>query len=302
MSDRPVSITEFTDPTCPYAFSAAPALLALSWFYGDQLKWRRRMVVLSESTEDNRAKDLTADVAVQGAVTLGARYGMPLSHERPDDVVVSLPGNIAVKAVERGRPELADRYFRALQVAWHSQRRVIDRHETLVELADECGIEQAEFERLIADPAVLEDLAEDKRAARSPLPAATGPLDHKLAGPAGERRYTCPSLEFAAAGERGQALVAPGIQNFAVYEALLANVAPELERRAAPNEVDEVLEWAAWPLAAAEVAELMQLPLDEAEQLLAAGSAHEQGGYWSAVLGDQDQLAAGAASANRLVG
>ena len=32
-----VSVTHFTDPGCPWAWSASPALAALRWRYGDQL-------------------------------------------------------------------------------------------------------------------------------------------------------------------------------------------------------------------------------------------------------------------------
>ena len=30
----------FTDPACPFAFSAEPARRRLRWHYGDQLRWR----------------------------------------------------------------------------------------------------------------------------------------------------------------------------------------------------------------------------------------------------------------------
>jgi protein-disulfide isomerase-like protein with CxxC motif len=36
----PIDVIEFTDPGCPWAYSASPALAALQWRYGDQLEWR----------------------------------------------------------------------------------------------------------------------------------------------------------------------------------------------------------------------------------------------------------------------
>jgi hypothetical protein len=37
-----VTITEFTDPGCPFAWSAEPARRRLQWLYGEQLEWRLR--------------------------------------------------------------------------------------------------------------------------------------------------------------------------------------------------------------------------------------------------------------------
>jgi predicted DsbA family dithiol-disulfide isomerase len=42
-----VSIELFTDPACPFAFSAEPARQRLRWHYGDALKWTVRMIVLT---------------------------------------------------------------------------------------------------------------------------------------------------------------------------------------------------------------------------------------------------------------
>lgn len=40
----PITITHFTDPGCPFAWSAEPARWRLQWLYGDGLEWRLRMV------------------------------------------------------------------------------------------------------------------------------------------------------------------------------------------------------------------------------------------------------------------
>ena len=50
-----IQITLFTDPACPFAFSAEPVRLALRWRYGDGLQWRLRMIVLTlEPGEDEK--------------------------------------------------------------------------------------------------------------------------------------------------------------------------------------------------------------------------------------------------------
>jgi hypothetical protein len=42
-----LELTHFTDPACPFAFSAEPVRMRLRWHYGDQLVWRTRMIVLT---------------------------------------------------------------------------------------------------------------------------------------------------------------------------------------------------------------------------------------------------------------
>ena len=45
-------VTEYTDPGCPFAFSAEKFRWRLEWLYGSQLDWSRRMVVLSRDPSD----------------------------------------------------------------------------------------------------------------------------------------------------------------------------------------------------------------------------------------------------------
>ena len=80
--------------------------------------------------------------------------------------------------------------------------------------------------------------------------------------------------------------MAAGFQPFAVYEVAMASVAPDVERREAPQSVAEVLAWAPFPLATAEVAELCGIDLDQArgelEQAGATFTPSANDGYWAA--------------------
>ena len=44
-----LQVTHFSDPGCPWAWSASPAIAALKWRYGDQLEWRDVMIGLTEN-------------------------------------------------------------------------------------------------------------------------------------------------------------------------------------------------------------------------------------------------------------
>ena len=119
-------------------------------------------------------------------------------------------------------------------------------------------------------------------AARRPAPAAEA-LDHKLGGPREERRYTAPSYEIVRP-EDGVTAVVPGFNPVEAYETAIANLAPELERRAKPESVSELLAWAGEPLATAEVAIVMQLdPAKVRVALSRVAQAHPAGAdcYWT---------------------
>jgi hypothetical protein len=116
--------------------------------------------------------------------------------------------------------------------------------------ADDAGIDPGELAVWVASEETGTALEADVTAARSPAPAARA-LDHKLGGPREERRYTAPSYEFGDA-DSGM-IVVPGFTPVEAYEVAVANLAPELERRRAPDDVGELLDWAPYPLATVEV-------------------------------------------------
>ena len=66
-----IDIELFTDPACPFAFSAEPIRQRLRWHYGDGLRWRTTMIVLT--LEPGEAEKLQA-----GAPGLQRKYGMPI--------------------------------------------------------------------------------------------------------------------------------------------------------------------------------------------------------------------------------
>src|SRR3954463_3057711 len=67
----PLAIALFTDPACPFAFSAEPVRRRLRWLYGDGLRWTVRMIVLT--LEPGEAEKLA-----DGAPTLQRRPRMPI--------------------------------------------------------------------------------------------------------------------------------------------------------------------------------------------------------------------------------
>jgi hypothetical protein len=97
-----LTVTHFTDPACPFAFSAEPGRMRLRWYYGDQLRWRIRMIVLT--LEPGEAERLA-----EGAPNLQRIHGMPAYR--------------AVVAVHMNAPASEEPLLRRLRVMRHLDPR-----------------------------------------------------------------------------------------------------------------------------------------------------------------------------------
>jgi predicted DsbA family dithiol-disulfide isomerase len=276
-----VHVREFTDPACPFAFSAEPAIWRLRWLYGDGLDWELRMVVLSESPDDYLAKGFTPERLSDGLKMLQGKYGMPIDWRPRPRMFATVHACRAVVATRVHSPGDEWRILRALRIR-HMSGEMIDEQATIDAAARDAGIDQHDLHRWLEDPAVEEALRDDIRAARRPSSASLAQV-HKLAATDdGGSRYTCPSFELT--GPDGRRSDIPGFQPVEVYEAAIANLAPDLPRRPAPESVEQLLEWAQVPLATVEVAAVMGIePTDARAEL--ARVAHETpvgpDGYWS---------------------
>lgn len=266
----------FTDPGCPFAWSAEPQLRRIEWLYGDQLAVTSRMVVLSERPEDYLEKGFDPPKQATAMGRIRDQYGMPIDATERPRMTATVHACRAFVAARRHAPEQADLLLRRLRVHHLALAHLIDEPDVIAEAAAEAGIDAGDLAHWIAEEGTESALREDARAARSPMPAAAH-LDHKLAGPPEERRYTCPSWVIHRDGR--PSLVAPGFQPVEVYEALIANLAPELRRREDPESALDVLRWAPFPLASAEIAAVMGVDRESAEIELER-FADADGGFW----------------------
>jgi predicted DsbA family dithiol-disulfide isomerase len=281
VSAATVRIRHFTDPACPFAFSAERQRLRLEWLYGDQITWELHMVVLRSEREDEwRHGEVFRRLQLQ--------YGMPLDWRPRLWEAASIHACRAVVAARLRWPDREAALLRRLRVLGMGGA-LLDDSDTLEQAADEAGLPVAEIASYCACEEVAAALRADMTAARSPSPASLA-QDYKLAGGEDERRYTCPSYEMLreAAPHPGWETAArvdlPGFRPIEAYETALANLAPELTRRAAPGSVLEVLAWAGLPLATAEVAAVCdrEVPDVRAELARVARFVPVGGdGYWS---------------------
>ena len=269
-----LEVTLFTDPACPFAFSAEPARLRLAWHYGEQLSWRIRMIVLT--LEPGEAEKLA-----EGAPTLQRLHGMPIDPAPYPRPASSEPACRAVVAARLNAPHAEGPLLRRLRVRT-MLGGLLDDPSLLAAAAGDVGLDPGALQAWCAGADVEQALQADIEAARSPSAAARA-LDHKLGGPREQRRYTAPSYEFRCEAGGAQATL-PGFHPVEAYEAAIANLAPELRRRPKPDAVADVLAWAEHPLATAEVAAIAQLDLTQARVELSRVARPTAAGadfYWS---------------------
>lgn len=277
-----VKVTIYTDPGCPFGFNAQRQETQLAWHYGDGLEITRRMIVLSEEGSSYEERGLSREMVAGNVRRLQSQYGMPMLTEPQERMAATVDGCRAFVGARLHDPSRANLLLRSLRRRAFSEGQPLDRPETIRGAASDAGIATDALDGWLTDVAVEQALREDMAATRSPLPEALA-LAHRLSKSNGGLRYSTASAVFASGDRR---VVMAGFQPFAVYEVALANAAPKLERRAAPKTAEEVLAWAPYPLATAEVAELMGVDRDTArERLRSAGAEFEAAaddGYWSA--------------------
>lgn len=276
-----VKVTIYTDPGCPFGFNAQRPELQLLWHYGEGLAIVRRMIVLTETSSSFEDLGLSREMVAGNARRLRSLYGMPMVTEPPGRLAATIQACRVYVGARLREPERADLLLRALRRRAFSEGQPLDELDTIHGAGGDAGVAPDTLDAWLADEQVESALREDMAATRAPLPEALA-LAHRLSRANGGLRYSTASAVFECGDRR---VVMPGFQPFAVYEVAVANVAPEIERRPPPEMVEEILSWAPYPLATAEVAELRGIGIDQArDELQRAGAklaAAAGDGYWS---------------------
>ncbi len=253
-----LSVTHFTDPGCPWAYSASPDLAVLRWRYGAQLAWRHVMIGLAEDAQVYVDRGYTPTMMATGYRRF-RRYGMPFSTEpKPRPSATSLACR-ALVAVRLQAPEQEWAAFRALQFAQFTSVALLDDPATLRgALSRVDGVDEHAVVEALESPEVWEayeaDRAETRRAEGGPTH-----FQGKSANSDGAERYTAPTLVLTA--EDGSSLEAGGFQPVEAYDVCIANLDRSLERRAPAQDALEVLEAFPFALTTREVSAVMAPPM-----------------------------------------
>jgi len=269
-----VEITLFTDPACPFAFSAEPARTRLRWHYGRALRWQLRMIILTREPGE-------AEKLAEGSAGLQRRYGMPIDPGPYLRAASSEPACLAVVAARLNQPAAEEPLLRGLRIRTMAGG-LLDDPQLIGAAARDAGIDPSALERWTQSAEARDALGADVAAARDPSPSARA-LDHKLSGPSAQRRYSAPSYELRRS-DGGASASVPGFNPVEAYEAAIASIAPELERAPKPDSVSELLHWAGEPLATTEVVQVMQRSEQRVRAELASVAVATPSGadmYWA---------------------
>ncbi|MCW3032666.1 MAG: hypothetical protein JWM60_1011 [Solirubrobacterales bacterium] len=251
----PITITHFTDPGCPFAYSASPALAVLQWRYGDQLDWRLVTIGLAEDPQRYVDAGYTPTRMTVGNRQRFGRFGMPFTTEPRARVAATSRACRAIVAARRLHAGREGQVLRALQLAWFTTTLVLDEDAAIAQALGRVeGIDVAAVVAAIDDAATLAAYEDDKAQTRSAEGSATE-FQGKARQTDGPVRYSAPSLVFQ--GADGRRLEAGGFQTLDVYDVLVANLDPTLERQPPAQDALAVLRRFPDGLVTQEVAAIM---------------------------------------------
>jgi len=250
-----ISVTHFTDPGCPFAYSASPALAVLRWRYRQQLRWRVVTIGLAEDPQRYIDAGYTPTRSTLGQQGYFRRFGMPMLMAPRERVLATSRACRAIVATRLLAPGLEEHALRALQLAWFTTTLLLDEDAHIARaLARVEGLDVNAVVAAIDEQPTLAAYEQDKRETRQ---AEGGPTDFqgKARQTDGPVRYSAPSLVFENAA--GQRLEAGGFQTIEAYDVLIANLDPTLERHAPPEHARDALSAFPGGLVTQEVAAIM---------------------------------------------
>jgi predicted DsbA family dithiol-disulfide isomerase len=250
-----ISATLYSDPACPWGYSENPALRVIEWRYHGQIDWRLVLVGLSEDTSRYASNGYTPSRMALSGVSFRDRYGMPFAPQPKARLSASSRACRAVIAARQQWPGSEWTVFRILQLANFNTPLLFDDDEQLREvLSVVTSVDADRIVSLIDDPEVLAAYEQDKAETRT---AAGSPTDFqgKAGNSDGHVRYTAPSVVFTHTD--GRKLEAGGFQPVEAYDVVIANLDPTIERRLAPEDPAELLEFFEFGLTTQEVAALL---------------------------------------------
>lgn len=264
-----IAVTHYTDPGCPWAYSASPWLHALRWRYCGQLDWTLVTIGLTEDPQAYVDRGYTPEGMAKGFASF-RRFGMPFATGPRERVGATGRPCRAIVATRLHAPEHEEAVLRALQFTQFCTTELFDTDAGIAgALARVDGLDADRVLAAIDDEATEAAYQEDRARARS---AEGGPTEFqgKAAQSDGPVRFTAPSLVFA--HPDGRTLEAGGFQPLEAYDVCLANLDVTLDRRPPPQAAVEALRAFPTGLTTAEVAQIMAPHLTATDTTVAEGS------------------------------
>lgn len=258
-----IATTLYSDPACPWAYSATPAITTLRWRYRDQLDWRLVTIGLREEPSSPDTAEALARQAA-GSRRFRDRYGMPFAAAPRARFAGTGRACRAVVATRMQHPGREFAALRALAFGWFTMGVMMDEAAGIeAALRGVAGIDAAAVAAALDSPEVLAAYEADRAEARTAAGGATE-FQGKAAVSDGLVRYTAPSVVFETAD--GRRLECGGFQPLEAYDAMVANLDTTLERHGVPDSPLELLREFPDGLCTQEVAVAMAANLAEVDR------------------------------------
>lgn len=174
-----IEIIEFTDPACTWCWGSEPILRKLETNYEGNIEINFIMggLVKDIRTFRDDFNDIGGDISKVNSevashwLEASSRHGMPveekgfnlLSEETPS----TYPMNMAYKAAQFQSEELSKKFLRKMRQATAAEARRTNQTEVLIELAQESGLDVAEFIKNFTDGSAEKAFYEDLKITRS---------------------------------------------------------------------------------------------------------------------------------------
>ncbi|HWE28491.1 MAG TPA: DsbA family protein, partial [Polyangia bacterium] len=168
-----IKVTHFSDPGCPFAYSASPALAVLRWRYSEQLDWRLVTIGLAEDPQRYVDAGYTPTRMTVGNQRF-RRFGMPLLMQPRARVAATSRACRAIVAARRLHPGREEQVLRALQLGWFTTTSVLDEDDAIA--AALRRVEDIDVDAVVAaidDERTIADYEQDKTQTRSAAGGAT---------------------------------------------------------------------------------------------------------------------------------
>ena len=227
-----VSVIEFTDPACPWAWGSEPTFRWLRLALGEQAHWRRVFGILFD-TIDDPAPDPAAETAwyARNLLDISRHTSAPYPGRLEWLTRTSWPASIVAKAAEAQGSAVADRVLRRLRETTFILGTPADTMPAALDAAaDVPGLDERALADSAEDPATAAAVQRDWAEAREPpaeLIGLDGPPPHsgRAKEAHGRYRFALPTLVFAGPGGRS---TVPGWRPMTEYHDAVMRCAPDL--------------------------------------------------------------------------
>jgi len=258
-----IEVIEYTDPYCTWCWGSEPILRKIKEVYGNQVKITFKMGGLVDDIADfydplNRiGGDRMFEQVAEHWKDASQKHGMPVDVRVFQDIKgefrSTYPANIAYKAAQMQNQELADKFLRRMREAAAAERRAIHKVEAQVDLAKDVGLDAEKFlhalESSEAEKAFHKELKECRELGITGFPT------------------------FVVKNRKGERIFLVGYQPFQAFEKAFEKLEHRnLRKKKLTPSLENVLQFAKkyGKIATKEAAEVFNITIDEAQQLLSA--------------------------------